>query len=568
MSRSPRHQSIFRYPQLDADHTTRTGKAKDSEGLVKDVPALGWRTPRTWDQIDDKGNISKKARLQARSEPPDWQSIYNLNRDEALEYGRDFNAPGREAERDRLEKNRGSPEETDRFKRLKKAYKVYKAAEYQLKKAKNPKEKAPDLTQKQGEALRPFFNAYQKEFVKRYSTAELNAFRNGQGDPKIQGRFNELYKPAMTFHNWDRRMRRRREQVAPESGLYSPEQLKKLENLYRNINTNYRKHIRYRNHYVNGEEVQATQARLRSGRGTHAELEEFRDLERAHKAVTNAQRSIKKMGRLVQIEFDKGLQSNVQELEKYRHDYNEYRKEFGGPHNKQRRADLEAGRGPADVLARYRSRRPGYLAYITLYSESWEQARKKSADDEEDLDDDNDIDEDKMEIKAFGRMRYFRPTYKHQKQVRQDSAELEHNDFRFSIVDGKASLQNSAKDVPIAPDVVGSQGLVNNLQMSRFSPSDPLQGQGELMSSRVPARGLKEMAEKPLLTSSQDPSGSNPRLGRSMDRRIKPYNCVQDVSAHSEEWSVSLLTKCSLDDRVQPPKTNARQPPTTILHER
>ncbi len=366
----------------------------------------------------DAPKMASKARLERRAETWSDEDLVRIHHENAKAYRREFAGKKNEEKRKRLMSGIGEKQELERYWLLHDAFYKHKGASRRLRtNAENPRTTTPHLTAAQGEALRPDFNAYLREFERRYNKEELAELKAGRGDPHVLQRFNALYKSAKEFRRWDRHVLAQREQAALDSGLYTPEDLIKLEEL-RGIKTAQRQnYLDYQRLYRGTAEKIALAARYRAGDGPAIEVERFNAQRNGYNAYRNAHRMMKRLGQLTDIAFIESLRENVQELEELRQDFLRYTHEFGGPENAERRAELEAGQGPTEVVERYRYLRQRHLAYRKQYRVSRENSQSRSArsaDDDDDDDDDPEMPADQAQgegqgkIQGVGRKRYFR----------------------------------------------------------------------------------------------------------------------------------------------------------------
>ncbi|KAI9779473.1 MAG: hypothetical protein M1816_003499 [Peltula sp. TS41687] len=418
-----------------------SGNPRQLDLSITDEPLLSRETGQTIQQAHRKEKrrgegAAGRHKLERRQETPDYEHLRNIHRKDALAYVKEYAGPYNKAKRERLQRNEGSPQELEKFRRLSRARNNYQNANYHLRNppASNSKPKVPDLTPEQGEALREYSNAYDREFKKRYRPEELAEFQAGRGDPELVERFHQLFEPARIFRTWDARMLRRRPRATADSKIFTPEQLNKLAALHKILDANREGYSRYSKKFGRGKIAKDLATRRRARQGTPAELEEFDTLLEASKTYHNTAQKIKRLGQVIDIEFDKTLREDIEELEELRPDFKAYRKEFGGKDNAERRAELDAGQGPTDVVERYNRLKPRYTAYNRIYKKALTKTKQGWVDEDDGGNDEPTI------IQGTGRKRYFRPTYKarqNQKKGEKDDVpnSEENNESRFEIID-------------------------------------------------------------------------------------------------------------------------------------
>ncbi len=328
----------------------------------------------------------------------------------------------------------------ERFKRLRKAHSVYNAADTRLRNSSQAKPvsavpRGPELTPAQAEQLRPAYRTYVKELYKRYTKAELEQIAQGNGDPDVVALYNRVIEPAITFRRYQQRMLYRREKAPLDSGFYTPEQLKRIEDLEQVKTTNREGYLEWARRYTKSAAKDELRKRMmaRPPQGTEAELDLWNKLYPQHRAYMNAYREINTMGRLIVIEFDNRLRDKVLRMEQLRQPALDYFDRFGGKERKEWREELKKGNGDPKDVADYRRLRPHHLEYRRLYARARRESKKlsmmekellgkKTASEEEPDDDDDVVDDDdddgtvdeeasdakiREEIKGVGVRRYF-----------------------------------------------------------------------------------------------------------------------------------------------------------------
>lgn len=455
---SPGQGTVLQRLPTNEQTESDNGNSQDLERSIKDRQTLDEEASHTIRQVyrrEEPGAVItvEKLRLEPRHETPDYGYLRSRYRQEANAYEREYGGPRNKEKRERLRRNEGSQQELERFHMLRNAANIYSNAIYHLRRlAKDSGSKAPELTLEQGEALREYANAYDREFGRRYSREEIAELKAGRGDPKVLERFNELYENARTFRNWEGRMYKRREKVAEDSGMYTPEELKKIEDLRRVKDVNREGHSLFAKKFIQGKDAKALAARLRARQGTETELEEFDSLLKSYRAYISAADKIRRLGRLTHIDIDENFREGIEKLEELRQDHNAYRREFSGKENEKKRAELEAGVGPPDVVERYKRLRPGYLAYTRLYMKGLKTSRQESVEGPQDASEEGNLKDKSNTRKARGQRRYFRPnirTRKKQEKSEKSEPNLEEDRFQFGMVDSTLSeLNHQGQRIP------------------------------------------------------------------------------------------------------------------------